>query len=231
MLEGLVSHHALHGAQILQSQDFQIHRNFPHKLFSGSCSDVMSWCHCSSPSAVKIGSLAIWEAASASGCFISFWGKCQMSAAQQRAVTLFKSRCLANGFWHLSATIFAFRLWLQGAPRSLRRAHVVPVSWLIAIELPRWNPHNIRFGRLRTFNNLHALHLKEFWIIYLKILKESRRSLDPNTSPWIQKHKLENQLNSAGSSVLHQRDYFGTAGPQGLAFRAILELQGGKPFN
>ena len=134
MLEGLVSHHALHGAQILQSQDFQIHRNFPHKPFSSSCSDVMSWCHCSSPSTVKIGSLAIWEAASASGSFISFLGKCQMSAAQQRAVTLFKSQCLANGFRHLSATIFAFRLWLQGAPRSLRRAHVVPVSWLIAIE-------------------------------------------------------------------------------------------------
>lgn len=75
MLEGLVSHHALHGAQILQSQDFQIHRNFPHKLFSSSCSDVMSWCHCSSPSTVKIGSLAIWEAASASGSFISFFGK------------------------------------------------------------------------------------------------------------------------------------------------------------
>lgn len=42
MLQGLVSHHALHGAQILQSQDFQIHRNFPHKPFSSSCSDVMS---------------------------------------------------------------------------------------------------------------------------------------------------------------------------------------------
>ena len=98
---------------------------------------------------------------------------------------------------------FCFSLWLQGAPRSLRRAHVVPVSWLIAIELPRWNPHNILFGRLRTLKRLHALHLKEFWIIYSKISKDSRRSLDPNTSRWIQKHKLENQLNSAGSSVLH----------------------------